>query len=103
MAIATAEAIFVYADELAADVVEGYLRIQSDEAGERERRRRRVAALLLDPDGHDPEALRAPPISRAGRCRARWPRSRSPRTLRRPPSGAWTPTCWPGPTATARG
>lgn len=57
VAIATAEAIFVYADELAADVVEGYLRMQSDEAGELERRRRRVAALLLDPDGGDPEAL----------------------------------------------
>lgn len=57
VAIATAEAIFIYADELAADVVEGYLRIQSDEAGELERRRRRVAALLLDPDGGDPEAL----------------------------------------------
>ncbi len=57
VAIATAEAIFVYADELASDVVEGYLRMQSDEAGELERRRRRVAALLLDPDGHDPDAL----------------------------------------------
>ncbi len=57
VAIATAEAIFVYADELAADVVEGYLRMQSDEAGEHERRRRRVTALLLDPDGHDPDAL----------------------------------------------
>jgi hypothetical protein len=57
VAIATAEAIFVYADELAADVVEGYLRIQSDQAGELERRRRRVAQLLLDPDGHDGETL----------------------------------------------
>lgn len=67
VAIATAEAIFVYADELAADVVEGYLRMQSDEAGELERRRRRVAALLLDSDGHDPEALH-----RAAEL-ARWP------------------------------
>lgn len=55
--IALAEGIFVYSDALAADVVEGYLRMQSDEAGERERRRRRLAALLLDPEGHDPEAL----------------------------------------------
>jgi hypothetical protein len=55
--IALAEAIFVYADELTNDVVEGYLRTQSDEASERERRRRRLAALLLDPDGHDPEAI----------------------------------------------
>jgi len=55
--IALAEAIFVYTDELAADVVEGYLRIQSDQAGERERRRRRLATLLLDPEAHDPEAI----------------------------------------------
>ncbi len=59
VAIALAEAIFVYGDELATDVVEGYLRMQSDEAGERERRRRRLATLLLDPAGHDPEALAA--------------------------------------------
>ena len=65
--IALAEAIFVYGDELATDVVEGYLRIQSDEAGERERRRRRLAPLLLDPAGHDPEAL-----ARAAEL-ARWP------------------------------
>jgi hypothetical protein len=62
-----ADAIFVYTDELASDVVEGYLRAQSDEAGELERRRRRVAALLLDPAGVDLEAL-----SRAAAL-ARWP------------------------------
>jgi hypothetical protein len=72
IAIALAEAIFVYGDELATDVVEGYLRMQSDEAGERERRRRRLAALLLDPAGADPEALQ-----RAGEL-ARWA---LPRTL----------------------
>ncbi|MGH2868335.1 MAG: PucR family transcriptional regulator [Solirubrobacteraceae bacterium] len=72
IAIALAEAIFIYGDELATDVVEGYLRMQSDEAGERERRRRRVALALLDPDGHDPEAL-----ARAAEL-ARWP---VPRTL----------------------
>jgi hypothetical protein len=55
--IALAEAIFVFTDELATDVVEGYVRRQSDEAGERERRRRRLISLLLDPDGGDPEAL----------------------------------------------
>lgn len=71
IAISIAEAIFVYGDELASDVVEGYLRMQSDEAGERERRRRRVAQLLLDPGGHDPEALQ-----RAGEL-ARWPVPRS--------------------------
>jgi hypothetical protein len=70
--IVLAEAIFIYADELTNDVIEGYLRTQSDEAGERERRRRRLAALLLDPDGHDPEA-----IERAAQL-ARW---RVPRTV----------------------
>jgi hypothetical protein len=55
--ISLAEAIFVYGDELATDVVEGYLRIQSDRAGERERRRRRLAGALLDPAGHDPDTL----------------------------------------------
>lgn len=56
VAIALAEAIFVYGDDLATDVVEGYLRMQSDEAGERERRRRRLAAALLDPAGYDAAA-----------------------------------------------
>jgi hypothetical protein len=62
-----AEAIFVFTDELASDVVEGYLRMQSDEAGELERRRRRLAVLLLDPSGADPEA-----VARAATL-ARWP------------------------------
>ncbi len=65
--ISLAEAIFVFSDELAADVVEGYLRMQSDEAGERERRRRRLATLLVDADGADPEA-----IERTAEL-ARWP------------------------------
>lgn len=66
--VSLAEAIFVYTDELAAEVVEGYLRMQSDEAGELERRRRRLATLLLDPDvPADPETL-----SRASEL-ARWP------------------------------
>ncbi len=57
VAIALAEAIFVFGDDLATDVVEGYLRMQSDAAGERERRRRRLAAALLDPAGYDAEAV----------------------------------------------
>ncbi len=69
--IALAEAIFVYSDELGADVAEGYLRIQSDEAGERERRRRRVASLLVDAADHDPEA-----IAHAAEL-ARWPLPRT--------------------------
>ncbi|MGI8507057.1 MAG: PucR family transcriptional regulator [Solirubrobacteraceae bacterium] len=72
VAIALAEAIFTYCDELATDVVEGYLRMQSDEAGERERRRRRLAQALLDPAGQDAEA-----VQRAAEL-ARWP---LPRTL----------------------
>lgn len=70
--IALAEAIFVYSDELTNDVLEGYIRIQSDEAGERERRRRRLVALLLEAEAHDPEATR-----HAAEL-ARWP---LPRTL----------------------
>ncbi len=71
LVIALAEAIFVYTDELGTDVVEGYLRIQSDEAGERERRRRRLASLLLDADDHDPDA-----IAKAAEL-ARWPMPQS--------------------------
>jgi hypothetical protein len=78
LVIALAEAIFLYADELTDDVVEGFLRMQSDEAGERERRRRRLAALLLDPEGNDPEA-----IERAAEL-ARWPVPRSLAVLTMP-------------------
>lgn len=65
--IALAEGIFVYSDALAAEVVEGYLQMRSDEAGEIDRRRRRLGLLLLDPAGHDHEAL-----ERAAEP-ARWP------------------------------
>ena len=102
--IALAEAIFVYTDELAADVVEGYLRMQSDEAGERERRRRRLATLLLDADAHDPEA-----IAHAAEL-ARWPLPRVARgagARRRHARGGHAParrsTRSPAPTAAARG
>jgi hypothetical protein len=67
VAIALAETIFVYGDELATDVAEGYLRAQSDQAGELERRRRRLASLLLDDGDHDVEAI----DNAAGL--ARWP------------------------------
>jgi hypothetical protein len=70
--IALAEAIFVYTEELANGVFEAYIRMQSDEASERERRRRRLAALLLDPEAHDPET-----IARAAEL-ARW---RIPRSI----------------------
>ncbi len=70
--VGLAEGVFTYSETLAADVAEGYRRIQSDEAGERERRRRHLAGLLLDPGGHEREA-----IERAAEP-ARWP---LPRTL----------------------
>src|SRR5205085_10381116 len=57
MVMALGEAVCYYNDELATEVVEGCLRLQSDEAGERERRRRRLAYLLVDAEGHDPEAI----------------------------------------------
>lgn len=69
--IGLAEEIFIFSDDLGAEVVEGYLRMQSDQASERERRRRRLATLLLDSDGHDPEA-----IEHAAEL-ARWPVPRS--------------------------
>src|SRR5581483_3762243 len=70
--IALAEAIFVYTEELANGVFEAYVRMQSDEASELERRRRRLAALLLDSEVHDPET-----IARAAEL-ARW---RVPQTV----------------------
>jgi hypothetical protein len=42
-----AEAIFAYIDELSADSVEGYAQAQSERAGERQRRRRELLALLV--------------------------------------------------------
>ncbi|HEX5955784.1 MAG TPA: helix-turn-helix domain-containing protein [Solirubrobacterales bacterium] len=45
-----AEAVFAYIDELTALSAEGYAEEQSVAAGETQRRRRRVAELLLDPD-----------------------------------------------------
>jgi PucR-like helix-turn-helix protein len=50
-----AEAMFAYIDELSADSVEGYAQAQSERAGERQRRRRELAALLL----RDPPAEQA--------------------------------------------
>lgn len=48
-----AEAVFAYIDELSALSAEGYAQAQSDAAGESERRRRRLAGLLLDPHADD--------------------------------------------------
>jgi hypothetical protein len=53
-----AEAVFAYIDELSALSADGYAEAQSAAAGERERLRRRLAALLLDPEP-DEAAIRA--------------------------------------------
>ncbi len=53
-----AEAVFAYIDELSALSADGYAEAQSAAAGESERMRRRIAALLLDPDT-DEAAVRA--------------------------------------------
>jgi hypothetical protein len=53
-----AEAIFAYIDELAADSVEGYARAQSAAAGERERRRAVLLALLLERPSVELRAVR---------------------------------------------
>ncbi len=53
-----AEAVFAYIDELSALSADGYAEAQSAAAGERERLRRRLAALLLDPEP-DEAAVRA--------------------------------------------
>jgi hypothetical protein len=49
-----AESIFVYIDELSAESVEGYAAAQAEQAGERERRLRRLFAALTadEPDEH---------------------------------------------------
>jgi PucR-like helix-turn-helix protein len=54
---ALAEAVFSYAYNIAAEVAEGHARARFDVAGERERQRRRLAGLLLDPEGSDPSAI----------------------------------------------
>lgn len=48
-----AEAVFAYIDELSALSADGYAQAQSAAAGESERLRRRLAALLLDPDSSE--------------------------------------------------
>ncbi len=53
-----AEAVFAYIDELSALSADGYAEAQSAAAGERERLRRRLATLLLDPEP-DEAAVRA--------------------------------------------
>lgn len=52
------EAMFDYIDRLSAESAEGYAEAKSEAAGETQRRRRRLVALLADIEGADPEALR---------------------------------------------
>ncbi|HEX2128452.1 MAG TPA: helix-turn-helix domain-containing protein [Solirubrobacterales bacterium] len=51
-----AEAVFAYIDGISALSAEGYAEEQSAQAGEAQRRRRRLARLLLDPE-YDAEAV----------------------------------------------
>ena len=67
-----AEAIFAYIDELSADSIEGYAREQAAAAGVLQRRRQRLAALLVQ----DPPA--APATVEAAASNAAW---RLPRRL----------------------
>src|SRR5688500_264611 len=56
---ALAEAIFAYIDELSADSIEGYAREQAAAAGALQRRRQRLAALLVQEPPVDPATLEA--------------------------------------------
>jgi hypothetical protein len=56
---ALAEAIFAYIDELAAESVEGYAEAQAAEAGDLQRRRETLLALLLGPAPADDAVLAA--------------------------------------------
>ena len=53
------EAIFAYIDELSAESVEGYAAEQSVAAGERQQRRRRFLALLVQDPPADPVSVQA--------------------------------------------
>ena len=111
-----AEAVFAYIDELSALSAEGYAEEQSVAAGEPQRRRRRLAELLLEPDpdedsvrdaaadaGWEPPATlaalvwreggRRAPGATAGRRRS-WSRTRARRRGRR---------CSPTPTRRGSG
>ena len=73
LAIATAEAIFVYADELAADVVEGTCGSSPTRPASASAAAAASPRCCLTPTATTPRRSRAPPISPAGRSRARWP------------------------------
>jgi hypothetical protein len=54
---AIGEAIFLYLDEIAAAVAEGFTQAQAEVAGERERRRRRLLDLLIADPPASPDAV----------------------------------------------
>ena len=64
---ALAEAIFAYIDELSADSIEGYAREQAAAAGALQRRRQRLAALLVQEPSIDPATLEAAAANAAWR------------------------------------
>jgi len=68
---ALAEAIFAYIDELSADSIEGYAREQAATAGALQRRRQRLAALLIQ----EPPAAPATVEAEAATAAWRLPRS----------------------------
>ena len=64
---ALAEAIFAYIDELSADSIEGYAREQAAAAGTLQRRRQRLAALLVQEPPADPATVEAEAVNAAWR------------------------------------
>ena len=52
------EAMFAYIDGLSAESVEGYAQAQTEAAGERQRRRRRLVGMLVDGPTAEPDAVR---------------------------------------------
>ena len=64
---ALAEAIFAYIDELSADSIEGYAREQAAAAGTLQRRRQRLAALLVQEPPADPATVEAEAANAAWR------------------------------------
>jgi hypothetical protein len=52
------EAMFAYIDGLSAESVEGYAQAQTEAAGERQRRRRRLVGMLVEGPTAEPDAVR---------------------------------------------
>ena len=87
---ALAEAIFAYIDELSADSIEGYAREQAAAAGTLQRRRQRLAALLVQEPPADPATVEAEAANAAWRL----PRSLAALVVDAPRGAASRPTAW---------